>query len=77
MALGERSSMFVDVDPCDEAEERTDRAVLFRRNGDELWIPLTELGAVKRDSSGRIVRIEISTFIARQRGFKVAPKIEI
>lgn len=45
----------------------TDLAYFFEIEGDEMWIPKSQLKARKKED-GKIVRVELTTWIAEQKG---------
>lgn len=59
-------TVWVDVQQLNE----TEKAWLFGlvESGEEVWIPKSQVRAKKKDADGTIGRIEITKWMARQKG---------
>ena len=48
---------------------QTDKAYLFTfaKHHEDVWIPKSQCGGRRRDEDGKIVRVELSTWIVREK----------
>jgi hypothetical protein len=49
---------------------KTDKAYLFEFDGidEQLWIPKSQCGGRRKDEDGEVVRVELSKWIAKEKG---------
>lgn len=64
--LGDQPTCWIEVDG---AQGETDLALRFIIRGFERWIPKSQIGPMKRDESGKIVKFEIARWLAEKEGF--------
>ena len=50
-----------------EEVRETEKAYLFNIEGDEMWVPKSQVRGRKKDD-GKIVRVELTSWIASQKG---------
>ena len=63
--MGNDETIWIDVE---ETGAATDAAILLETEVGEIWLPRSQIKARKKDD-GKLVRIEITRWIAKTKGF--------